>query len=314
MKALRVVLPVSVPFVTVYVFYVDAYMPLPFDGYYNMGLVLLLRWENINSQVFKQHLLSWLVKGFFTPLMFVPFCKDTSSLLKVGSEKFSTWTKCFDFIWSFLYYIDLHFANVGYLMTFRVSDTHVRATENTIAGWLAALLCYPPINSVDRFYLNYHSDVMWGSMLKDQPMIKFAWGSVILLLTGIYALASVHFGIRFSNLTNRGIITSGPYSWTKHPAYITKNLSWWMLYCPFAANGGWQVRLRKSLHLLGFNLIYFFRAKCEEAMLASDPCYVRYSRVMESKGIFRQLNELMHEQFKKGNIVTGYSSSSDRDQ
>lgn len=35
----------------------------------------------------------------------------------------------------------------------------------------------------------------------------------------IYAWATIMFGGRFSNLTHRGIITNGPYPWTKHPAY-----------------------------------------------------------------------------------------------
>ena len=38
---------------------------------------------------------------------------------------------------------------------------------------------------------------------------------------------------RFSNLTHRGIITNGPYRYSKHPAYLAKNLSWWLVSMPF---------------------------------------------------------------------------------
>ena len=35
-------------------------------------------------------------------------------------------------------------------------------------------------------------------------------GAVLVALTAIYAWATVAFGIRFSNLTHRGILTHGP--------------------------------------------------------------------------------------------------------
>jgi protein-S-isoprenylcysteine O-methyltransferase Ste14 len=50
----------------------------------------------------------------------------------------------------------------------------------------------------------------------------------MVLLTGIYAWATVAFGLRFSNLTYRGVLTNGPYAFTRHPAYLSKNAFWWM--------------------------------------------------------------------------------------
>ena len=55
------------------------------------------------------------------------------------------------------------------------------------------------------------------------------WGAILVVLTGIYAWATMAFGLRFSNLTHRGILTHGPYAFTKHPAYMSKN-----------ASGGWR--------------------------------------------------------------------------
>jgi hypothetical protein len=62
-------------------------------------------------------------------------------------------------------------------------------------------------------------------------------GAWLVLLTGIYAWATVAFGFRFSNLTHRGILTHGPYAWTKHPAYVSKNLFWWCAVLPFLSVG-----------------------------------------------------------------------------
>ena len=47
-------------------------------------------------------------------------------------------------------------------------------------------------------------------------------GCRLVLLTAIYAWGTVAFGIRFSNLTHRGILTNGPYAWTRHPAYVSE--------------------------------------------------------------------------------------------
>ena len=251
---LWLVLPVSSPLAFFYIYYVDAHMVHPRDGYYAMGLACTFRWESVNGSVLTQHLLGWLVKGFFTPLMFVPLCDDIQNLLTTNFNDLETWSDLYGYLYSSLYFIDLHFANIGYIFTFRLTDSHIRQTEGTLVGWVAALLCYSPINTLTAYYFDYSSDVQWGTWLEGYPVIAFMWGSTILLLTALYSLAGIYFGIRFSNLTNRGIITAGPYAWTKHPAYLFKNLSWWMVSVPFAASGGWTVALRNSLGLLMFNV------------------------------------------------------------
>jgi len=42
--------------------------------------------------------------------------------------------------------------------------------------------------------------------------VDFLCKIAVLLLMGGYAWATMAFGCRFSNLTNRGIVTRGPYS------------------------------------------------------------------------------------------------------
>ena len=253
-EMLRIVLPVSAPFAAAYIYYVDARMKEPRDGLYNMGLAMTGRWELVSQAVLSQHLLGWAVKGFFTPLMFVPYCDDIQNLLTTDFRDLIFWGDVYGWLYSFLYFVDLHFATVGYIFTFRLSDTHIRSTESSLVGWVAALLCYSPINTVTSFYFEYSSEVEWGNWLEGAPIAAFIWGSCILVLTALYALAGVYFGVRFSNLTNRGIITAGPYSWTKHPAYLFKNISWWMTAVPWAAPGGWDVALKNCIGLLMFNV------------------------------------------------------------
>ena len=100
------------------------------------------------------------------------------------------------------------------------------------------------------------------------------------------------FGARFSNLTHRGIITNGPYRWTKHPAYVVKNLSWWMISVPFMAQGAPDEVLRHCLLLLGLNGIYALRAKTEEWHLSRDADYVAYALWLEAHGMFRWIRHL----------------------
>lgn len=86
------------------------------------------------------------------------------------------------------------------------------------------------------------------------------------------------FGTRFSNLTNRGIVVHGPYRFLKHPAYVAKNLSWWLISIPFVAHGSIQENARACLLLGVMNLVYYLRAKTEERHLRADPAYRIYVR------------------------------------
>ncbi|HBR82737.1 MAG TPA: protein-S-isoprenylcysteine methyltransferase, partial [Erythrobacter sp.] len=64
------------------------------------------------------------------------------------------------------------------------------------------------------------------------------WGALLVALTGVYAWATFAFGLRFSNLTYRGVLTNGPYRFTRHPAYVSKNLFWWAAVLPFLVTSG----------------------------------------------------------------------------
>ena len=118
----------------------------------------------------------------------------------------------------------------------------------------------------------------WGVRLRGVPWLYGLWGCLILLLIFIYVWSTVAFGARFSNLTHRGIITNGPYLYTKHPAYLAKNLSWWLIAMPFMPSGN-GAQLLRSCTLLGLlNAVYYLRAKTEERHLALDPMYEQYTQ------------------------------------
>ena len=286
---LKILLPPWLVLAIPYLYFVDRKMVQPYDGYWQLGKFLTLQIGAVDWKKLKQHLLGWLIKGYFLPLMFVYLCQDLNRFLSFDFTRQSSanFQQIYDFLYPFLFLIDVNFATLGYLMSLRLADTHLRSAESTLLGWVVALACYEPFWSlVSHQYLAYETSYRWGAWLWGTPLLYELWGSAILLLLAVYVWATIMFGIRFSNLTHRGIITNGPYRWTKHPAYLAKNLSWWMISIPWLAQGGHAEALHHCLLLLLLNLVYYFRAKTEERHLAKDPTYIIYIRWIECHGIF----------------------------
>jgi len=291
---LEIVIPLLVLIAVPYFVWLDRRMQRPQDGYWQMGMLVLGRWSAVHWPSLKQYALGWLVKGFFLPLMFVFFQGGIAFLRDVNFDRLAgNASYSFDLFWELFYTIDLVFVVVGYTLTLRLLDTHIRTTEPTLSGWLAALINYAPFwTLIYGSYLAYNVDrVSWGNWLADSPVLYVMWGASILLLTGLYAFSSVAFGLRFSNLTHRGIVTNGPYRYSKHPAYVAKNISWWLITIPFIVDSTPLDAVRDCLLLLGVNLIYFARARTEERHLSWDPVYVEYALAMNQRSVFRRLGQ-----------------------
>lgn len=271
-----------------YFYLVDRHMLEPRDGFWHLGMAMAFRWRQVDSRCIGQHLLGWLIKAFFLPLMFTYFCMDLEKFLTVELSDITTPARVFDLVYSLFYLVDVGFATLGYIASLRIVDAHFRSSEQTMLGWVVAMACYEPFASlVGRQYLAYESSLHWGDWFRDTPTAYALWGFLILALTAIYTWSTVVFGARFSNLSNRGIITSGPYRWTKHPAYLAKNLSWWLISMPFMVQGSLEESARLCLLLLLLNGIYLLRARTEERHLSADPEYARYARFIDQRGLFR---------------------------
>ncbi len=134
--------------------------------------------------------------------------------------------------------------------------------------------------------------MFWDNWLISMPVVRVLWGAVIVALLLCYALSTISFGLRFSNLTNRGIITSGPYRFTKHPANIAKNLSYWMVGVPFIEPLGWRAAVTHCAALPAVNMLYFLRATTEEKHLMNDPKYREYAAWIARNGVFAKLSRV----------------------
>lgn len=293
-QAIRMVMPWVVILALPYIVFMDMYMKEPRDSYYWLGRCLLSEWPRRKARILIQHLLGWIVKGFFLPIMFVAIVGNINSLIQLDIQHaLASFASFFRFGVLVCFTIDLLAAVAGYVLSIRLFDTHIRSTEPTAFGWWICTICYPPFqNLYMRNYLAFAGgDEAWLNKLPSFAHLQIFWGSLALAILSIYSLASISFGCRFSNLTHRGILTSGVYRLTKHPAYVSKNLFWWMTTVPFISTRGWTEGLRFSILLLGVNLVYYLRARTEERHLSRDPVYVAYALWMNEYGIFRGLGE-----------------------
>lgn len=272
-----------------YFIWIDRRMIDPFDGYWHTGCLLLGRWSRVEFQVLKAHALGWAVKGFFLPFMYSYLSEDLEKLL-THPLVFNSYIEFYHFCWNFLICIDLLFASLGYLFTLRCLNAHIRSTDSTCLGWCAALVCYPPFWSVmETSYLNYYNTLEWDVWLAAYPSLQVIWSIVILGLMTIYTWATLVFGFRFSNLTHRGIIRDGPYRYLKHPAYVCKNLAWWLIAIPFIPMAGGLEAGRHCTLLLLLNGIYALRAWTEENHLQRDPAYREYAAWIRKHGFMAHL-------------------------
>ena len=303
---LKLILPWYAILAIPYFIIIDHHMVNPKDGYWNIGLLFLGQWKKIDYQELKQHALGWLVKTFYLALMFTYSVKNTDFIRNYNiSEVCDNFANFFHFTYHSFFVIDVYLATGGYLLSLRIFGSHIRSAEPTFLGWFVALECYEPFWSFSsQYYLNYFHEIEWNQWLKFSPVLYTIWGCIILFLVFIYLYATITFGIRFSNLTNRGILTNGPYRFCKHPAYVAKNISWWLISMPFLAQGGTSVAIRKSLLLLGVNLIYFLRARTEERHLSIDPVYVEYANIMNERSIFFWIGKIFPSlQYKKNRLL-----------
>ncbi|SOB86716.1 Protein-S-isoprenylcysteine O-methyltransferase Ste14 [Sphingomonas guangdongensis] len=274
--AAPIVVALSIP----WVLWSDRYLQEPRDGAWALGAWVLHLDEAIDAEVIFAHLRAWAVKGFFLAFMlaivpagFGEFVRADRSQLLVDPVALAGW------LINLMFLVDVAFATVGYMLTMRVLDSHIRSANPFAAAWMAALICYPPfILMGEGGPLDYHPGTGdWTSWFAGHPLLLAVTGAALVMLTAVYAWATVAFGLRFSNLTHRGVLTHGPYAWSRHPAYLSKNLFWWLSTLPFLATTGSWADAARNTALMGLvSGVYYWRARTEERHLLLDPTYAEY--------------------------------------
>ncbi len=245
------------------------------------------------DQFDKTAILGLFVKAFFVPLMTVFFADQFTSLVKnysfvatlLGdSARKPTVRESYDCALSVIFAVDVGLAWAGYVLSSRWIKNGMVSVEPTVLGWLVALLCYPPFNRNPGLYFQNPGEHAFLALTFKPAIILLASCSIASF--AVYTASTVVFGLHFSNLTHRGIIQTGPYSVVRHPAYASKNFSWWCVMFPYAVYQGIAQPSWDSLESLVINFVgllslsglYYLRALTEEKHLSKDPEYQDYMK------------------------------------
>ena len=278
--------PVLLVISFLYIFWVDARMTQPHDGYWQIGAWLTRQLCQVEYAGLRHFLLGWVIKGFFLPIMF-SYLVNTIA----GSAQISTWATqdlvtLTRHLMKLALLLELIVVCVGYTLTLRLFDAHIRTTNPALWGWVVTLVCYPPFNAVITGQIfSRDTGVPWHETIQAYPLLAGPWLALLLLSFGIWVWATASFGLRWSNLTNRGVVTCGPYRWMKHPDYMSKVVFFWLTSAPFLAAVPIQTKIAATAGMIVVTMIYFGRAKAEELHMYEDPDYVRYATALNTRGL-----------------------------
>ncbi|MFA7603839.1 MAG: DUF1295 domain-containing protein [Novosphingobium sp.] len=294
--AMEVIAAAAVPLFVLsvpYVLWLDRVLVNPRDGAWHFGAMLIGR-EPFAFEEVRRHLLAWTVKGFFGAFMISILPGGFAGIVTLDLASLPAEpARLAGALIALLFLIDVHIGTVGYLLTLKPLDAQIRSANPYLAGWVAALICYPPfILMGGGSPLSYHENTAdWSVWLQGHDALLWLWAGLLVGLTAIYAWATVAFGIRFSNLTYRGVLTNGPYRFTRHPAYLSKNLFWWFSTLPFLATSGSLVDAVRNTAILGLvSAVYFWRARTEEKhLLAEDAKYREYHAWMAENALITRM-------------------------
>jgi len=213
------------------------------------------------------------IKFFFVPLMVVFLAEHAGEARRLwqqplpaawGMEK-ADWLMAFGYQLIFL--CDTAVALVGYSVESLWLNNKTRSVDRTWSGWMVCLMCYPPFSDVAGIYLPLAEG---GNSLGLRAETLLVLRGVTLVFFVGYVWATFALGVRFSNLSNKGIVARGPYRWVRHPAYVCKNLAWWLEKLPTMAG------FHNVLPMLAWNAVYVLRGLTEERHLRADPAYRTY--------------------------------------
>lgn len=234
----------------------------------------------------KTTILFIVVKFFFLPLMinfainnlttmiyYSDLIKNSISTIEPNIDFFNIIT--FPLMLALIFFIDTSYFSFGYIFESGFLKNKVRSVEPTILGWIVALASYPPFAFYIGDYLKWYAN----------DMVEFSNGVgtfilriTIIILLLFYLSATIALGAKCSNLTNRGIVSRGPYAYVRHPAYITKNIGWWLTLIPIMS-------IPAFISMSIWSFVYYLRAITEEKHLLKDQEYREYCKKVKYRFI-----------------------------
>ena len=140
--------PVAVPLVMLYFWMIDRRMLQPRDAYWELGALIALRGRTPDWRRLKDFALGWTIKGIFLPIMFsylvsnMPGFAERSAWLQQGPVAAVAWLS------QVMVVMELTIVVVGYTLTARLFDAHIRSANPFLFAWVVTLVCYEPLNRI----------------------------------------------------------------------------------------------------------------------------------------------------------------------
>ncbi|MHB0958341.1 MAG: methyltransferase family protein [Pirellulaceae bacterium] len=260
-------------------------------------------WQCCKPDYRETHALMFLlIKLVFGPLMLnsaMLELRNLSGLLfrfnfqPSGLDMLDVWFLVFV---SSVFLLDSTLFFMGYTTETGFMRNRLRYAETNVFRILVCIACYAPFNMVTASFLgpsNYDVRIVFQGEL-DHAMTWILRGLALLFLLGMVS-SSLFLFTKASNLTNRGIVKTGPYALVRHPGYIAKNLFWLTTVVPlwfadpelpgFTWSSHAIVCGKVLLGLLAWSSLYFLRSITEEQFLRKDPEYVEYCRKVKYRFI-----------------------------
>jgi len=253
-------------------------------------LLQALREKEQDTKKIKQYLLQITLKTFFVPTM-IGFFIGNLSLVVNGISRLSLsihspqWTSFFYSSWALLalnllLLLDVSCFLFGYLTESKALKNTIKSVDPSLFGWAVCVLCYPPFSNLTT------NLVGWGASetvsIPSHPTLQIILNVLLLSGMAFYTWASISLGFKASNLTSRGVVSTGAYALVRHPAYAGKNFAWWISILPIAYLHFLQSPLSGLTILLSgicWTFLYHLRAITEERHLTStDPDYLVYRK------------------------------------
>lgn len=281
-------LPFFLVLTPLYIYWVEKKIPQASQDEYAQ-IYLMVKGKYLDKFVLRKFMFKFLLKIIFIPYMYSGVLNNLLYLIHtpivMNSEKIGL------LLFNLGLTFDMLIAVFGYLFSSSLINNQLKEIDDNIISWTFALLCYPPLYSITE-YINQQQDVLiWSDIIPKDTVWYWLFFVVLNTLWVVYWLSTIEFGMTFSNLSYRRLINTGVYRYTKHPAYLSKNLYWWLYTLPFFGVAFFSVDWWKNiLGLLFLSLLYYGRAMSEEKFLKSFPEYQQYCEKIETSGLFSKIN------------------------
>src|SRR5690606_15785110 len=161
-----------------------------------------------------------------------------------------------------VFFIDFFWYSLSYIL--ETPPNRLRSVGAYGWGWLVVIISLIPL-----YYLIAEISPIGESAFAQFPGYPIATSLLrlaIWICLLVYLWSMLSLGHRRTHLANKGVVTLGAYRWVRHPGYMALQGIWWLAFLPLILNNPLWVPA-----LMGWALLFLYRADQEEKLLIQDP-------------------------------------------